>query len=88
MSFAASASSSKNRDVIAPDQLQPSGVMSPGLGQGAACAAGDGVGAGLPERGLEGVGAGRRGEGCLPGGTALIPGGQEGAQTVSEMKLL
>ena len=35
-----------------------------------------------------GDGAGRRGEGCLPGGTAFIPGGQQGAQTVSEMKLL
>lgn len=32
--------------------------------------------------------AGRRAEGCLPGGTAFIPGGREGAQTVSEMKLL
>lgn len=32
--------------------------------------------------------AGRQAEGCLPGGTAFIPGGREGAQTVSEMKLL
>lgn len=32
--------------------------------------------------------AGRQAEGCLPGRTAFIPGGREGAQTVSEMKLL